>query len=186
MTAVTIEHDVLVTILEAAKVTLDVDRHPFDQGKLSAAIDRTGRLLRYTNHTPMKAWEVRDAVERTAREVVEWHDHEWPSPDGTAAELPRIAMKFTEEWGELNGALVKHIQGRTDKDWLAEAHKEFGDVIVCLMVLHSRMRWLEEERAQLHAGMAYQLWERFMDRWDGPPGTANAGVKHRRGASYRV
>lgn len=77
-----------------------------------------------------------------AYEIVEWHDREWPSPDGTPAEISRVAMKLAEEVGELHGALVKHLQGRTDKKWLNEACKEFGDVLIVLAVLADRINRL--------------------------------------------
>lgn len=110
------------------------------------------------------------ALDSTALEVVAWHDREWPSPDGTPAEVERICMKLTEEVGELQGAIVKHLQGRTDEDWLAEAEKEYGDVLIVLCVLADRLVDLHDHGGQTPEQMLAARW---------------AAVSKRRGASYR-
>lgn len=122
-------------------------------------------------------------MDQYAKAVVEWHDREWPSPDGTPAETSRVAMKMTEEVGELCGALVKHLQGRVDEPWLDEARKEFGDVIITLCVLADRIDQLHYEQARTRDG-----------QWIRPRGTVTfqsmfgarwARVSQRRGATYR-
>jgi NTP pyrophosphatase (non-canonical NTP hydrolase) len=121
-----------------------------------------------------------EEFEDLVKQVVEWHDREWPATDGTPAELSRIFMKSMEEFGELSGALVKHLQGRKDEDWLLEAHKEFGDLLITLMMIHNRMQWLEAEAG---ARPVTPFMDRFGERWFGlEPG---GGVRDRRGASYR-
>jgi len=110
------------------------------------------------------------SLDEMASEIVEWHDREWPSPDGTPAEVERIVMKLAEEVGELSGALVKHLQGRTDEDWLAEAEKEYGDVLIVLCVLSDRMVELHDHGGQTPEQMLAARW---------------AEVSQRRGASYR-
>lgn len=111
-----------------------------------------------------------DGLNRIAEEVVEWHDREWPSPDGTPAEIERVAMKLAEEVGELLGAIVKHRQGRTDADWLANARLELGDVAIVLMVLAARLTALESDHAPTIADMIAGRW---------------CSVRLRRGATYR-
>lgn len=106
-------------------------------------------------------------LDAIAVDVIEWHDREWPSPDGTPAQLDRIALKLAEEVGELAGAIVKHVQGRTDADWLANATAELGDVAIVLMVLAGRLR--ETTGISLGAAIA--------ERW--------GNVQQRRGAHHR-
>lgn len=108
-----------------------------------------------------------------AAEIVEWHDREWPSPDGTPAEIERIVMKLTEEVGELSGALVKHLQGRTDKAWLDEAAKEYGDVLIVMSTLADRMDELCDQAGDGQVTLD-SMWRA---RW--------ADVSQRRGATYR-
>jgi NTP pyrophosphatase (non-canonical NTP hydrolase) len=118
-----------------------------------------------------------------ALEVVRWHDQEWPNPDGTPAHVERVCMKLCEEVGELHGALVKHLQGRTDKDWLDEAVKEFGDVQIVLCVLARRMAdlHLAEGRSPEPTPSFVRM---FRWRWFGRR-AGDGGVSSRRGASYR-
>ena len=47
------------------------------------------------------------------------------------------AMKFSEEAGELMGALVRREEMRDGKDWEDEIRKEMGDVMVTLLALAS-------------------------------------------------
>ena len=123
----------------------------------------------------------------TKNEVVTWHDLEWPSPNGDPAEVERVFMKLAEEVGELGGAIVKHLQGRTDEDWLKEAFKEGGDVMIVMNVLSDRLQRLFAERAVETGDPRYpEVTPDFMlrDRWWGPmPGQ---GVRDRKGASYRL
>lgn len=105
-----------------------------------------------------------------SRAIAEWHDREWPNPDGTPAGIDRIVMKLAEEVGELSGAIVKHVQGRTDKDWLSEAAKEYGDVRIVLAVLADRMSVL--------CGQELTPEGMTIDRFD--------AVSKRRGSDYRI
>lgn len=121
-----------------------------------------------------------------ATEVVEWHDKEWPAPDGSPASTEMVLAKLTEELGELAGALVKHLQGRTDKDWLSQAEGEFGDVQVVLCTLAARIAML-----RLASGPPSSTGQRrttfvsmLLARWQGVDG--RGGVRHRRGSAFRV
>lgn len=126
------------------------------------------------------------SIDIAAESVVEWHDREWLLPDGTEASIEKVSMKLTEEVGELQGALVKHLQGRTDKDWMTEARKEFGDVVIVLMVLADRIADLSDPVRKRRVSVRTNdvtFGSMFSDRFYGDDD--NPGVSERRGASYR-
>lgn len=105
-----------------------------------------------------------EVVDYYIEHVRQWHDREWfDVATGQPKTIPQILNKLTEEVGELNAAITKWHERRTDRDWEAEARKEFGDVLIVLMVLASRLRIL--------------ITPTFVRRW--------REVRKRRSGSYR-
>ena len=114
-------------------------------------------------------------IAELCRLITEHVEREWP----TAPDRRRIdayMMKLTEEVGELAGAIVKHQQNRTDEEWLANAFKEYGDVMI---VLAQVAVWLDEEAQRKYRGqIRVTMLGMMVARWK--------TVRRRIGASYRA
>lgn len=116
-----------------------------------------------------------DAWANTLARAITLHvETEWPTaPD--RRKVDAICMKLAEEVGELIGAIVKLSQGRTDEDWLTEALKEEGDVMIVLAQLAT---WLQDKYAERYPEQAPMgLLAAWRNRWQ--------TVRRRKGASYR-
>jgi NTP pyrophosphatase (non-canonical NTP hydrolase) len=107
-----------------------------------------------------------------AERIVEWHDREWfDVHTGRPKTVEQVASKLAEETGEVIGAVIKLTEGRADSDWLAEARKELGDLLVVATVLADRLSDVDVD------GRDWDLDAVLAERF--------ASVQHRRSADYR-
>lgn len=110
--------------------------------------------------------------ENLQSQIVDWHDREWRNLNGSLKSAEQVLNKLAEEVGELTGAITKYREGRTDKDWMAEARAEFGDVMIVMTVLAERITYEACGRRNIP-----KLEDYWAERFD--------SVKERRSDDYR-
>jgi NTP pyrophosphatase (non-canonical NTP hydrolase) len=77
-----------------------------------------------------------DEVKELQKQINEWHSRNFPTQ-----RLAIDQVVLTEEVGELSRAIAKmdqRIRG-TDEEWLIEAYKEIGDVLIALSSVASEL-----------------------------------------------